>query len=244
MRRVGLVVQYDGTAYAGFQIQPAVATVQGELERALGNLLGEEVRVAGASRTDAGVHAQGQVVTFTTENPLPLERLPRALNDRLPGDIACSQAFVVPAEFHPRYSATGKLYSYRLLNRALPSPFIGRYAWQVPGRLDLAAMREASEAVLGEHDFAAFCAAGSSVRSTVREVRRLDWQAEGESWEARIEGDGFLYRMIRIIIGTVVEVGLGRRPAAAMGAILASRERRQAGATAPSRGLHLLKVYY
>lgn len=244
MRRICLVVQYDGSAYAGFQIQPDAPTVQGELEQALGRLMGETVRVMGASRTDAGVHAQGQVVTFTTENPLPLERLPRALNDHLPADIACSQALPAPEGFHPRYSATGKLYSYRVLNRPLRSAFIGRYAWHVPGVLDREAMREAGEALVGEHDFAAFCAAGSSVVSTVRQVRRLEWNEDTEVYEARIEGNGFLYMMIRIIMGTLVEVGLGRRPAQEMGEILASRDRRQAGVTAPPQGLNLIKVYY
>lgn len=239
-----MLVQYDGTDYAGFQSQPDQTTIQQVLEEALGKLLDEPIRLRGASRTDAGVHALGQVVSFTTENAIPAERLPRALNDLLPTAVSCVFAEECDAHFHPQYDAKRKLYSYRLLNRPTPSPFICRYAWHVPVPLALEAMQEAGQSLVGRHDFAAFCAAGSAVRETTREVTRLEWLAEGDVVEMRVEGTGFLYMMVRIIVGTLVEVGLGRWMPERVGEVLASRDRHQAGPTAPPQGLCLVRVEY
>lgn len=244
MRHLRLVVQYDGTDYAGFQVQPDRLTVQGTLEQALGKLLGETIRIAGASRTDAGVHACGQVVSFTTENVIPLERIVPALNALLPQDIAALCADEVPADFHPRFGARRKQYLYRLLNRDLPSPFIGRYAWHVPQALDVEAMGQAAAALVGEHDFAAFCAAGGSAKTTVREIDDLTVRREGEIIEVSVSGNAFLYMMVRIIVGTLVEVGLGKMPPARVREILDSRDRTQAGATAPPHGLTLMRIEY
>lgn len=239
-----LVVQYDGTEYAGFQIQPECPTVQAQLEWALSRLLGERTSVRAASRTDAGVHACGQVVCFSTGNPIPVERVPRALNDLLPRDIACLKADVVPESFHPRYSAQCKRYVYRILNREVPSPFIGRYAWQVREPLALQAMQEAGESFVGEHDFAAFCAAGGSAQTSVREIQSLQLAREGEIIETSVVGNGFLYMMVRIIIGTLVEVGMRRWPASRVAEVLAGRDRSKAGPTAPPQGLTLVEVEY
>jgi len=243
-RHILIVVQYDGTDYAGFQRQPEVPTIQGELEKALTDLFGEPTHIKAASRTDAGVHALGQVATFFTTSPLPVERLPRVLNDALPPPIAVVQAREVAEDFHPRFNAVGKRYTYRLFCRSVRSPFVCRYAWHVPHRLDLQAMREAGRALVGEHDFAAFCAAGSSVRSTVRTLRRLDLEGAGDVVELHFEADGFLYMMVRIIVGTLVEVGLGRLEAQAVAEVLASRDRAKAGPTAPPQGLCLVRVEY
>jgi tRNA pseudouridine38-40 synthase len=244
MRQVRLLVQYDGTDYAGFQSQPDRPTVQQTLEQALSRLVGEQVSIRAASRTDAGVHALGQVVAFTTESPIPAERVPRASNDLLPRAVSCVAGEDCDPAFHPRYDARGKLYSYRILNRATPSPFIGRYAWHLSRALDVEAMREGGSHLLGRHDFAAFCASGSAVRDTVREVSRLEISSDADVVDIRVEGDGFLYMMVRIVIGTLVEVGLGRMAPGRVAEILAGCDRDQAGPTAPPQGLCLVRVQY
>lgn len=244
MRRMLLIVQYDGTGYHGFQRQAGQMTVQERLEQTLERVLGEPVKITAAGRTDAGVHALGQAVSFTTRNPIPLPNLVRALNDALPVDVAIAGAQVVAERFHPRRDAVSKLYSYRILNRELPSPFICRYAWHVPEPLDLELMQAAAEKLLGEHDFAAFCASGSSVKSTVRRLSRLDLTREGDLIEIRAQADGFLYMMVRIIVGTLVEVGRGRLSVEEVGRILAARDRSRAGPTAPPQGLCLVAVSY
>jgi tRNA pseudouridine38-40 synthase len=239
-----LLIQYDGTDYAGYQVQPDQPTVQQSLEEALGRLVGEKVSLKAASRTDAGVHALGQVVSFTTENAIPAERVARALNDLLPVSISCVAAEESPETFHPRYDARSKLYTYRILNRPTPSPFICRYAWHLTPALDVGAMRDGAASLLGEHDFAAFCAAGSAVEDTVREISRLDLEADGDLLEMRIAGSGFLYMMVRIIMGTLVEVGLGRMTPGRVAEILAQGDRNQAGPTASPQGLCLVRVDY
>jgi tRNA pseudouridine38-40 synthase len=244
MRHIRLVVQYDGTDYAGFQVQPDCPTVQGVLQEALSKLLNETVGLKGASRTDAGVHALGQVVTFTTENAIPLSRIVSALNALLPREVAATDAAEVSPEFHPRFGARRKEYVYRLLNRELPSPFLGRTAWHVPVPLDVAAMQAAAEPLVGEHDFAAFCAAGSATKTTVRELDELSVAQQDELIEMRLVGNGFLYMMVRIIVGTLVEAGLGRMAPDEVGRILASRDRTQAGPTAPPQGLTLVRIEY
>jgi len=244
MRHLRLVVQYDGTDFAGFQFQPDQRTVQGVLQEALSQLLGEKIQVCGASRTDAGVHACGQVVSFKTACAIPLERIVPALNALLPRDVAAMEVAEAPEHFHPRYQARRKYYVYRILNRPLPSPFWGRYAWHVPRPLDVEAMQQGARHLWGEHDFAAFCAAGGSAKTTVRTLYELTVERQGDMIEVKASGNGFLYMMMRIIVGTLVEVGLGKRPAEEMAAILASRDRRRAGPTAPPHGLTLQQIEY
>ncbi|MGI5817437.1 MAG: tRNA pseudouridine(38-40) synthase TruA [Armatimonadota bacterium] len=244
LRKVLLVVQYDGTDYFGFQRQPGLPTVQSELERALSQLLDERTTIAASGRTDAGVHAVGQTVTFTTRSPIPTGRIVNALNALLPDEISAIEASVVPADFHPRYSATGKLYGYRILNRLLPSPFIGRYAWHLTWELDIALMGEAAGVLLGEHDFAAFSSSGSSVENTVRELRRLDIEPQGDLIEIRAEANGFLYMMVRRIVGTLTDVGRGLISVEEVGEILRSLDRTRVRTMAPPQGLSLIKVTY
>ena len=244
MRRILVVVQYDGTDYCGFQRQPELPTIQREIEQALTRLLGGPTTIIGAGRTDAGVHALGQTLTFDTDNPIPAKRVVTALNGLLPDAISAIQALEVPGEFHARYHAAGKLYGYRILNRELPSPFMVRYSWHLPAELDVGAMQQAAEGLLGEHDFVAFSSSGSSVRDTVMTLRRLDVQREGELVEFRAEANGFLYMMVRRLVGALVDVGCGRLGVEDVEAIRESRDRCRVITVAPPQGLSLIKVIY
>lgn len=245
MRRIKLEVQYDGTDYAGWQWQENRPTIQGELRRALAAVLGQAPGLAAAGRTDAGVHALGQVVTLDTDHPIPAANLQRALNDRLPPAVYVESAEEVAPEFHPRFSARGKLYCYRVLNRPGGSPFLTRYAWHVPApELDQARMGSAAELLQGQHDFAAFRSAGSAVKSTVRHLWRLDLQRHGELLEAHFGADGFLYQMVRNLMGTLVQVGRGELAPAQAAELLGGRDRTQVGPPAPPQGLCLIRVYY
>ncbi len=244
MRALRLVVQYDGTDYAGFQTQPDRPTIQGTLEQVAGEILGHPVRLTAAGRTDAGVHALGQVITLQTDTPLPLAKVPEVFNNRLPADITVAAAEQVDESFHPRFDARRKRYSYRILNRDIASPFICRYAWHVREPLDGEAMAAAAEHLLGEHDFATFCAGGSEVTSTVRTLYSLDVARERDILEIWGEANGFLYQMMRIIVGTLVDVGAGRLCAEEVVQILERGDRRYAGPTAPPHGLCLARVIY
>lgn len=247
MRTLKLTIQYDGTEYVGWQRQETGTSIQGLLEAALAPIEGTPVVVNGAGRTDAGVHALAQVASATLTSGLDCGTLVRALNAVLPPDVRVLAIEDVPAGFHARFSATGKIYEYRIVNAPLVSPFLHRYAWHVVPPLDIDAMREAAGALLGHHDFAAFQGAGSSVATTERTLRRLEWQ-DGGGYDLplvmRIEGDGFLRHMVRNVVGTLVEVGLGRWPAGCVAGILASRDRAIAGPTAPAPGLFLVRVLY
>jgi tRNA pseudouridine38-40 synthase len=256
MRTIRLVVEYDGTRYHGWQSQRGGGTVQQAVEAALGRLTGEDARVLGAGRTDAGVHALGQVAAFRTRSALPTETISRALNALLPGDIRVREAGEAPVGFHPRFDSRGKSYFYLIAPGAVRPPvFVARYVWCLRARLDLAAMDEALRAIRGTHDFAAFMAAGSEVKGTVRTLREASVSgAEGIAFmgaslagplvRVRFEGDGFLRHMVRNIVGTLVLVGTGRLAPGAMGEVLRSRDRREAGPTAPAPGLFLEAVRY
>ena len=245
MRHIRLVVEYDGSHLHGWQRQHGVPTVQEHLEIALAKLLTHEVQVTGASRTDAGVHARGQVASFRTERPIPVHGVRRGLNSLLPPDIAIRDAAEVPEDFHPRFSATGKHYRYTILARAERSPRWRDRAWHHSDPLSVSAMHDAARALIGEHDFAAFRAAGCTAKTTMRRVDSITLtRLHPHLLEVDIRGNAFLRQMVRIIVGTLTEVGTGRRSVSQMAEILASRDRTQAGITAPPQGLELIEVRY
>ena len=316
-RRILLRVAYDGTNYHGWQLQPNAATIEGELNRALCVLTGEEIVVTGASRTDAGVHALGNVAVFDTTSRIPAEKFSYALNQRLPEDIVIQSSKQVADDFHPRHCDCRKTYEYDILNRTFPLPAYRNTAYFLYGTLNIEAMRRACQAFLGEHDFASFCAAGAQVQTTVRKIYSLEVecrplteagtpvppasgeavnaadgkhgeqvqqaqsasgemlnaaagesdeqvkQAQPESGETaipaaggvnagsadqlltiRVKGNGFLYNMVRIIAGTLVEVGRGHIKPEEIAGIIAAKDRAKAGSTAPARGLRLVEIEY
>jgi len=244
VRHIRLVVEYDGSELHGWQRQAGVPTVQQHLEDALAQLLQHETQVTGASRTDAGVHARGQVALFRTEKPIPLHGIRRGLNSLLPDSIAIRAATEVSEDFHPRFSATGKHYRYTLLIAPDRSPRYRTRAWHHPELLDVHAMIAGSRALLGEHDFSAFRAAGCTAKTTMRRVDTITFTRLGDLLEVDVRGNAFLRNMVRILIGTLAEVGTGRRPEAQVAEILASKDRTQAGKTAPAHGLELVAVHY
>ncbi|QGG49156.1 tRNA pseudouridine(38-40) synthase TruA [Heliorestis convoluta] len=246
-RRVSFIVAYDGTHYHGFQTQdnPALPTIQDELHQAIKTLTGEETKITCAGRTDAGVHARGQVIDFATTSKIPDEKFHLAMNALLPKDIAVLKAETVSADFHSRFQALGKQYRYSIYNHAIPSPFHRQYSYQVFPALDLEAMSEGAQAFVGTYDFSAFCAAGSSVKDFVRTI----WHCELTKTEEGlihldIVGNGFLYNMVRIIAGTLIDVGKGKIDPTQIKEIIQRKERSRAGTTAPPQGLCLLKVWY
>ena len=316
-RRILLQVAYDGTNYHGWQLQPNAATIEGELNRALCALTGEEIVVTGASRTDSGVHALGNVAVFDTTSRIPAEKFSYALNQRLPEDIVIQSSKQVADDFHPRHCDCRKTYEYDILNRTFPLPAYRNTAYFLYGTLNIEAMRRACQAFLGEHDFASFCAAGAQVQTTVRKIYSLEvecrplteagtpvppasgeavnaadgkhgeqvqqaqsasgemlnaaagesdeqvQQAQPESGETaipaaggvnagsadqlltiRVKGNGFLYNMVRIIAGTLVEVGRGHIKPEEVAGIIAAKDRAKAGPTAPARGLRLVEIEY
>jgi tRNA pseudouridine38-40 synthase len=242
--RIALLVAYDGTAYRGWQVQRDPATVQGLLAEALRPLLGKAVRLTGASRTDAGVHALGQVATFESPRPLGPEVVWAALNATLPRDIRVLRAAAVPEGFDARRSARLKRYGYLIDTAPVGSPFLRRYAWHLGRAVDCAAMRTALGAVRGTHDFSAFCAAAGRDRRPTRTVRAVRVVRRGSLVGLVVSADSFLHHMVRNLVGTAVEVGLGRRSTTALVDALATRDRRRAGPTAPAHGLYLLSVRY
>ena len=255
MRTIKLTVSYDGTDYVGWQRQARGRSIQGELERAFAEIEGRPVRVVGAGRTDAGVHALGQVASVQLAHRIGISVLVRAINAKLPPDIRLLAAETVEADFHARYAARTKTYRYHLTTGPFASPFTLRYAWHVRQPVDLDAMREAAARLQGRQDFAAFQAAGTEVASTVRTVHSVAIGSGACALPMRtavpltastieVVGDGFLRHMVRIMVGTMVEVGTGRLDAAAITGIVASRARERAGPTAPAQGLFLVAVDY
>ena len=241
-----LKISYDGTAYGGFQIQKNAPTIQGELERALAVIYKVPLRVIGAGRTDAGVHARGQVVHYTAPFKIPEERQPAALNVLLPQDIVVLRAALVAPAFHACFSATKKLYSYTLDRALYPQVLLRRFTHHLPGVFDTAAVKKAAESLKGTHDFQAFRAAGSSARSTVRTLYRVDLdEVPGRRLLIfTFEGSGFLYRMVRMLTGSLLRVGRGRLEPQAIAAALRGVRPDAAGPTAPPQGLCLEKVTY
>ncbi len=245
IRQLRLVVEYDGTDLGGWQRQANAPTVQGHLEAALTQVLQHPAAVSGASRTDAGVHALGQVATVRTERTIPPHGVRRGLNGLLPRSISVTEVTEVPADFHPRFSATGKHYRYLLLARPDRSPRWDTYAWHAPRPLDRAAMAAAGAAFLGEHDFRGFRSVRCVAPSTTRRMDAVELTSPApELLALDVRGNAFLHNMVRIVAGTLVQVGLGRIDPGELPAIIASGDRKRAGPTAPPHGLTLMAVRY
>ncbi|MCI8731677.1 MAG: tRNA pseudouridine(38-40) synthase TruA [Lachnospiraceae bacterium] len=244
MKRIGLTVAYDGSNYCGWQIQDNGRTIQGELNRCLEELLGHPVQTAGASRTDAGVHALGNVAVFDTDSRIPAEKFSYALNQRLPEDIRIQASQEVEPDFHPRFCESEKTYEYRILNRRFPLPTQRLYSYFYHYPLDVERMREASSYFIGRHDFASFCGAGAQVKTTVRLVTGISVQRNDSMVCIQVSGRGFLYHMVRILAGTLLEIGNGVYPPEHMREVLEAGDRSAAGPTAPACGLTLLGIEF
>lgn len=244
MRRIRLVIAYDGTNYCGWQIQPNGITVEEVLNRTLCKMTGEAIAVIGASRTDSGVHAMGNVAVFDTESTIPPERFSYALNQRLPDDIVIVSSDEVPADWHPRYRNCEKTYEYHILNTRIPVPTKRLTNYFVSFPLDEKKMQQAAEYLKGEHDFVSFCNVRTDVEDTVRTITALDVLRNGEEITVRITGNGFLYNMVRIIVGTLIRVGRGFYEPEQVREILEAKNRKAAGVTAPPQGLMLVRIDY
>ncbi|MGH9545750.1 MAG: tRNA pseudouridine(38-40) synthase TruA [Terriglobales bacterium] len=249
MRNLKLVLAYDGTGFSGWQVQPAAATIQGALASAIGRVTGEKVLPQGSGRTDAGVHALGQVATFVTHSPIPAENLAVALNDILPSAIRVLAAVEAPAEFHARKSALAKTYRYRMYRGAVCPPFVARYVWHYPYPLDEDQMQVAAAQVVGEHDFTSFAAVDPEREreqevSNVRQIFFSCWERQTDEFVYTVRGNGFLHHMVRNLVGTFLLAGKGTLKASDLRCILQARSRSSAGATAPASGLSLVNVEY
>lgn len=248
MRNIAVKIMYDGAAYHGWQFQKNGITVQERLETVLSELTGEKISVCGCSRTDSGVHALEYIFNFKSNTQIPIDRLPYAINNSLTKDsISAVSAWYEAGSFNSRFSSLGKRYVYKIWNSNIANPFTSKYSWFVPYKLDIEKMKRAARQFCGTHDFSAFMAAGGSQKTTIRTIRDCivkqssEWQ---EQLEIEVEADAFLYNMVRIIAGTLVEVGVGRIEEDSISEIIASCDRRRAGMTAPPEGLFLKKVFY
>ncbi|HEX9022191.1 MAG TPA: tRNA pseudouridine(38-40) synthase TruA [Nitrospirota bacterium] len=245
-KNIKLILEYDGTNYHGWQSQAGSGrpTIQDALEQTIKSLTGEQSRTFSAGRTDAGVHALGQAVNFKTESAIPPAAFAPALNHLLPDDIRVLSSEEAPEDFHARYHAAGKIYLYRILNRRAPTSLYRNYAWQVNLPLNLRNMRKAAAALIGEHDFSAFRSSECGAKTPVRTLKTLTIKKSGEFIEVLLEADAFLMHMARNIVGTLVEIGLGRFKAEEVKQMLLSCERSRAGRAAPACGLYLVRVLY
>ena len=243
-KRVRITVAYDGTNYHGWQLQDNGITVEAELNRCLTELLGEEIKVIGASRTDSGVHALGNVAVFDTVNRMPAKKISYALNQRLPEDIRIQKSEEVPSDWHPRHCESRKTYEYRIYRGEFPMPVKRLYSHYIYTPLDVWSMREAAAYLEGEHDFKSFCQTGAQVESTVRTIYSLWVEEQDSELVIRVCGNGFLYNMVRIIAGTLIEAGQGKREPESVPEILGALNRGAAGPTAPARGLTLVKYEF
>ncbi len=244
MRNFRLVLEYDGTDFRGFQRQPRLRTVQGVLEERFSRLLGEPIKVIGAGRTDAGVHAAGQVVNFRTTRPVSAANLSEILNRALPADVKVQRGEEVPESFHARRSACSRTYRYVIIERDAPSPLLGRFALVLPERVDAARMTEAARGLVGRHDFRAFQAAGSETKTTERTLLRLECGRARERVTITAEADSFLYQMVRLIVSSLLRVSRERMAAEELWEILAAGDRLRLPAPAPACGLCLMQVSY
>lgn len=241
MPRLKLILEYDGAPFVGWQVQPNGRSIQSEVEEALAQLLGVPTPTEVAGRTDAGVHAEGQVVAFNVGRTLPLRAYVQGLNGFLPPEIAVVRAEEVAVDYDPRRHSGGKVYRYRISNRPGRSPLLCRDHWEIFQLLEVGAMQEAARHLIGRHDFSAFRASNCQARHAVREVRSISIEAEGNRISTTIEGTAFLKHMVRNLVGTLVEVGRGRQPPEWVAEVLRSRDRTRAGPTAPAHGLTLIR---
>lgn len=245
MRRIRLVVSYDGTDYCGWQIQPNGITIEEVLNTTLKKLTGEDIHVIGASRTDSGVHALGNVAVFDTDSPIPPERMAYALNRKLPEDIVIVKSDEVPPDWHPRYQdRISKTYEYHIYNAPVPNPMKRRYSTFVSFPMDADKMREGAAYLTGEHDFVSFCNIRTNAENTVRTIDEIVIENSGSEIMIRVTGNGFLYNMVRIIAGTLIRVGRGFYTPGKVKEILDAKQRTEAGVTAPPEGLTLIKIEY
>ena len=244
MKRVKLVVAYDGTNYHGWQVQDNGITIEEVLNRTISELVQEDIKVIGASRTDAGVHACGNVAVFDTESRIPGDKFSFALNQRLPDDIRIQESCEVDADFHPRYADTVKTYEYNILNRRFELPSKRLYAAFCYYPMDIERVNQAAAYLVGEHDFKSFCSVGAQVQTTVRTIYAVNVTKEDDMVHIRITGNGFLYNMVRIIAGTLMQVGTGLMEPEQVKEILEARDRSKAGPTAVAKGLTLVEIRY
>ena len=245
MKRIRLLVSYDGTDYCGWQIQPNGITIEEVLNKKLKKLTGEDIHIIGASRTDSGVHALGNVAVFDTDSPIPPERMAYALNQKLPADIVIVKSEEVLPDWHPRYQEQiSKTYEYHIYNAQLPDPLKRRYSTFVSFQLDVEKMREGAAYLAGEHDFASFCNIRTNAENTVRRIDGIEVEKEDRDITIRVTGNGFLYNMVRIIAGTLIRVGRGFYDPGKVKEILEAGARTEAGVTAPPEGLVLVKIDY
>lgn len=239
-----MTVSYDGKDFAGWQVQPGQRTVQGCIQEGLGKLMKHPVTIHGSGRTDSGVHATGQVFHFRAQTTIPIERMVKAINARLPNDIAILDAAQADPEFHARYDASEKTYRYRILNTPVRNPLLQHYAWHVMEKLDTDKIEKSLLHLIGAHDFAGFAASGSPRSTTVRTLSRAELFREGDEILLQFTADGFLYHMVRNLAGTLVEIGMGRKSPLWIDEILEGKDRSLAGKTAPPQGLYLIAVKY
>lgn len=245
MRNIRLLLQYEGTRYQGWQRQQSTEnTIQGKLEQLLTRMCGEPVEVQGSGRTDAGVHARGQVANFHTECDMPVEEMQAYINTYLPDDIAVIGICEAAPRFHSRLNASGKHYEYRVINSEIPDVFWRRYALEVPEPLDVQAMERAAAHLLGEHDFKSFTSAKKGKKSTVRRIDEIKISRDGNLLCFSFKGSGFLHHMVRILMGTLLEVGMGKRGADSIPELISARDRAQAGPLVPAKGLTLVEVFF
>lgn len=244
LKRIMMRVAYDGTNYCGWQVQPKDETIEGTLNKALSELLGESIEVIGASRTDSGVHALGNVAVFDTYTRIPGEKIKYAVNQRLPEDIRVQESMEVSPRFHPRHCNSRKTYEYCIVSREMELPTERLYASYTYRRLDVKRMQAGAGYIVGEHDFKCFCSAGSKVKDTVRTVYSLEVSKIEDLIKIRITGSGFLYNMVRIIAGTLMEIGMGIKEPEEVKKMIEEKDRKLAGPTAPARGLRLIGIEY